>query len=232
MAQVKHFHVKQGRAFQVKELFKDVAGMIKSHFPKSTQHLNMLDVGGASGELMYYLKNELKTDGKAACLDLNKDLVENAKERFSGSGIEFFVANALNFKLNDRFDVITMTSVLSHFEDPYPVINNMLNHLKPTGILIISGIFNPWNIEVRTVFKPENDSQWHTGMNQFGINNISDYLNQQGYQCEVTEQVMPFDIEQKDHYSRSWTVMVDGKRMTTSRLQFLYNIQILKITKK
>lgn len=231
MTELKHFHVKQGKEFQVKELFKDVARMIKKHFGNKTEDISMLDVGGASGELMYFLRNNLKTNAKVVCLDLSEDLVKNAKERFANSNIDFFVANALDFKLKDQFDVITMTSVLSHFDDPYPVIQNMLDHLKPMGILIISGIFNSWNIEVRTLFRPEGIDKWHTGMNQFGIKNIQNYLGHKGFKSEVTEQIMPFDIEPKEHFSRSWTVMANGKRMTTSRLQFLYNIHIFQITR-
>lgn len=200
------FHIKQGDKFEVKELFKDISRMIKEHFHQKTENLDILDIGCASGELPRFLKNDLKTSGKVYGFDISKELVENARKRFAKSSIEFFVDDVRNFKIKQKFDVITMTSVLSYFDDPYPIISNVLKHLRHRGLAIISGIFNEYNLEVRTRYKLADESHWRKTavINQFPLNKIIDFINTQGYACKVTKQIMPFDISPKENPIRSW----------------------------
>ena len=229
-----YFHIKKSKKFIVKELFKDFSKIIKRHFHKKTANLDLLDIGCASGELLYFLKKDLRTDRLVWGLDISKDLINNARERFGNSSIKFFVANANNFKLNKKFSVITAASLISYFDDPYPILKNMLKYLKPDGILLISGVFNNRNIDVRLRYKLENDKKWKNdaALNQFSIRTIKDFFAEHGYQCKISTQIMPFNISPKKHPIRSWTVNLNGKRYVMNGLQLVYNIQTLAITKK
>lgn len=234
MATQSYFHLRQGKEFVVKELFKDISKLIKKHYQAETHSLDILDIGCASGELLYFLMNDLQTSGAVTGFDISAELITNAKERFGDSFIEFFVADAADFNLNKQFDVLTMTSVLSYFADPAPLLANMLKHLKNNGLAIVTGIFNDWNIEVRMKYKLETCNEWRESavINQFGTKNIKNILNQLGFEGTFTKQIMPFDIEPKEHPIRSWTVLLpDGTRRLTNGLQLLYDIQILQITK-
>lgn len=191
----------------------------------------MLDIGCASGELPYFLKKDTGTSGQVWGFDISPTLTKNAVERFGGEGINFFVADAKDFKLDAQFDVITMASVLSYFDDPYPVMKNMLGHLKKGGLAIISGIFNEYNVNVLLKYKLENDEEW-AAINQFSMKNIRDFLINSGYQAEFAKQNMPIDIYPKENPVRSWTVDVGGSKRMTNGLHLLYDIQILKITDK
>lgn len=230
-----HFHLKKGDQFEVKELFKDFSRKIQEHFGGKTENLSILDIGCASGELLYFLKRDLNTSGRARGFDISEELIQNARERFGKeAGINFFVDDAGDFKLNETFDIITMSSVLSYFDDPYPVLANALTHLASGGLAIISGIFNDYNIDVRMRYKLPNEDEWDQGavMNQFSKKSIGEFLAKAGYEYRFSTQVMPFDLEPKEHPIRSWTVNVNGKRWLTNGLQLLYNIQILEIRKK
>ena len=234
MAEKSLFHLKQGKEFEIKELFKDISRLTKEHFGEKTDGLDLLDVGCASGELSYFMKKDTGTSGKIQGFDISPTLIKNAAERFGDEGMKFFIADAADFKLDTKFDVITMTSVLSYFDDPYPVLKNMLGHLKKNGLAIISGIFNEHNIEVRLKYKLESDNEWidNSVINQFSMKGISNFLADYGYQAEFMKQIMPFDVKPKENPIRSWTVNADGVRRMTNGLQLLYDIQILKIIDK
>jgi len=228
------FHIKKGSEFEVKELFKDISRIVKKQYNHKIGNLEILDIGCASGELPYFLKKDLGTAGAVWGFDISKELIQNAYRRFGQSDIKFFVDDARNFQLDKKFDVILMTSVLSYFDDPYPVLANMLKHLKKGGLIIVTGIFNNWNIDVRLRFKLENDKQWEKDsvLNQFSVKSIGKFLAKAGYQFKFSKQIMPFDLLPKEHPIRSWTVKVDGMRRMTNGLQLLYDIQILQITKR
>jgi len=227
------FHVKKGNQFEVKELFKDFSKKIQKHFNGKTENVSILDIGCASGELPYFLKNDLKTSGKVWGFDISEELIKNAYERFGEeAGINFFVDDAARFTLDSTFDVITMSSVLSHFDDPYPVLANALKHLNDGGIALVSGIFNDYNIDVRLQYKLDGEDEWDSGSNQFSKKRISEFLKKAGYQYAFSTQIMPFDIPRKELPVRSWTMLINGERWLMNGLQLLHNIQILEISKK
>ncbi|MEK7084538.1 MAG: class I SAM-dependent methyltransferase [Patescibacteria group bacterium] len=230
-----NFHLKKGNQFEVKELFKDFSQKVQKHFKGKTGHLDILDIGCASGELLYFLKKDLKTEGRVWGFDLSEDLIANAYERFGKeAGINFFVDNADGFTLGEKFDVITMASVLSYFDDPYPILANALNHLKDGGMMLVSGIFNDYNIDVRMRYKLESEREWDPGavINQFSKKSIGEFLDKAGAAYTFSTQVMPFDILPKEHPIRSWTVSFNGERWLLNGLQLLHNIQVLEISKK
>ncbi len=226
-----NFHIKKDNVFEVKELFKDISKLVKVKYRNKTSELDILDLGCASGELAYFLKNDLQSSGKVWGLDISRELIKNAKQRFGGSNVKFFAADAYNFKTDVKFDVVTMTSVLSYFDDPFPAIKNLLNLLKDDGIAVISGIFNPWNIDVKLNFRVQGDTGWEN-FHQFSLSRIQKFITDAGYVCRISEQIMPFDIPMKENLLRSWTVNLDGNRYMMNGLQLAYNIRILQITKK
>lgn len=229
---VAEFHLKKGRDFEAKEIFKEISAAARKHFGGRLGAIDILDIGCASGELPVYLKRDLGTKGRVAAFDLSDELVENARERFAGEAVEFSVDNVAEFS-HGQYDLITMISVLSYFDDPYPVLDNALRHLKPGGMCAISGLFNEHGIEVRMRYRRPDHDRWmeHAVLHQFSLANITSYFSRHGLKCEVTKQIMPFDIPRpKDNPARSWTVNLDGERYMMSGLNLVYNINVLYVT--
>lgn len=229
------FHIKSGKDFEPKELFKEITGLVREHFQQSVGALDLLDVGCATGELFAFLKQQLGTTGACVGFDVDPELVKNAQERFADLGIRFFEANAADFSVDQKFDVITMTSVLSYFDDPYPVLSHTLSHLKDGGLLIISGLFNEWNVDVLLKYRLENDDPKGEGtpLNQFSKKRFTEFLDAAGFTAAFSKQVMPFDLPpDPSHPVRSWTVQAGEERMMTNGLKLMYNLDILQITKK
>lgn len=231
---IAEFHLKEGKDFEVKEIFKEFSGRIKDHFGDGTENLSILDVGCASGELLSFLKADTGTTGDLAGIDLSDELIENARERFADPDIEFSVADAATFKSSKKYDLITMASVLSYFDDPYPVLKNMLSHLNPGGLVLVSGVFNDYGIEVRMSYKLPTHDKWmkHAVLHQFSLESMLKFFDDNGYSCTESKQIMPFELKPKENPGRSWTVDLDGERHMMSGLQLIYNISILQITPK
>ena len=226
------FHIKSGRDFEVKELFKKIAELAREFFSAQVGGVSILDVGCASGELPYFLQKELQNSGQVCGVDLDSALIKNAQERFGDSGIHFETGDAASFALGRKFDLITATSLLSYFEDPRDVMQNILNHLTEEGLLIVTGLFNDYDIEVRLRYKVKGQQEWNCGFNQFSLSGFSEMVHSLGFHVAVEEQVMPFDIPPGDNVLRSWSMMVNGKRYMTNGLQLLWNIKILRISRK
>ena len=182
------------------------------------------------GRIGGFFKKRFANERECFGVDISPELIANAKERFRRYNIDFSVGSVADFKLPEKVDCITLSSVLCYFDDPYPVLKHILGYLKEDGLLIVTDMFNLWNVEVRTKYKLEDKPDWRT-INQFGLKNFMDKLKDMGYQCTVTDQIMPFDIAPKEHPIRSWTVNLNGTRHMMCGLHWVYNIQIVQVTK-
>lgn len=227
-----NWRIKEGSDYEPKELFKDFSKIIKDHF-NDTSQLSLLDIGCATGELIYFLKNDLKTSGDVYGLDINKDFIANALKRFPSSNINFLLGDAIDFHLNYKFDVVTASSIITCFDEPDIFLKNIINHLDNRGVAIVSSIFNDYDVEVRIKHKLPGHNEWRSTFNQFSLNRVKGIISDMGYNCEIIEQIMPFDITQdKQNPGRAWSVMLNGVRYNMNGLQLIWNIKILKITAK
>ena len=223
-------YIQQGKKIQVKELYKEIQALIEHNFSDTSQ-LSILDVGCASGELLYYLKSSLGVEEKLFGFDASVELVENANTRFNEEQLQFFVDDAQTFSLSERFDVIIMKGVLTIFDEFQPSLDNIIQHLKPKGIAIIVSVFNDYDIDVRITFRKKGSTEWNTGYNLFPLSDIKEFIAKKGCTMECKEHIMPFDLSPQDNPIRAWTVTCNGKRYLTNGLNLLYNMKLLTIKK-
>ncbi len=228
MTNPSNFHVQDDAHFEVKDLFKRISSIATAHFDVA-KGVSCLDVGCASGELLAHLSQSVFPTGRKVGVDIGEELIASAKKRFEAQKIEFQVGDAESFSLSEKFDLVTATSLLSYWTDPIPVALNILRHVRPGGLAVITGVFNDFDFEVALKYRRVGSSEWHTGFNQYPLGLFCARLAELGWRCDVDEQVMPFDIPAKENKLRSWTAAVDGVRMNTNGLQLLWNIKIIKI---
>jgi len=102
----------------------------------TSNHIDLLDVACGSGSHLFYLKDKYKCVG----VDINEKLTEIAKNK----QIESYCVDMKSFKLNKKFDVITcLFGSIAHLENYQQLcatIENLKNHLKDSGIILIE----PW----------------------------------------------------------------------------------------
>lgn len=125
--------------------YKSESEVIKSvinEFGKESSK-TLLDVGCGTGEHLRYLSREFRCKG----IDVNKEMIEIARTKIKDA--EFEVADMIDFRLKQKFDVITclFSSIgyVQNLKNLIRTLKNFYRHIADNGLIIVE----PW------VFKKE-----------------------------------------------------------------------------
>ena len=86
-------------------------------------------------------------------------------------------------KLCLQGDIIFLSGVHSHFDDPEIYLNGCIKRSNKSSKIIIHGIFNPYDIDILIKYKKSNDYDTvnkkinQTGWNMFSLKTIKRFLN-------------------------------------------------------
>jgi 2-polyprenyl-3-methyl-5-hydroxy-6-metoxy-1,4-benzoquinol methylase len=75
------------------------------------------------------------------CVGLDRD--DTAVEYHKSRGYNAVVGDAQDFRMQDKFDVVTACDVLEHLQDPEGFFRSVRSVLVPKGLLILT-VPNPW----------------------------------------------------------------------------------------
>jgi SAM-dependent methyltransferase len=155
--------------------FPFVASRVVSVCARPQQRI--VDVGCATGELLELLANELEPE-RAVGVDLSRDLLAEAAARYPG----------LEFRHGDvtdpaslppgKFDVATMCTLHSHFDEPGEWLPGFLQLLAPSGTGFVFGPFNdvPVDVAVRMRYAGGADP-WLCGWSVQSKHSVSAWLD-------------------------------------------------------
>ena len=93
-----------------------------------------LEVGCGSGRLSCFLALQRY---RTVCLDFSHAALAAAQANFEATGVsgQFVVGDAFILPFPDeRFDVVLSTGLLEHFQDPAPIVREMVRVLKGRGL--------------------------------------------------------------------------------------------------
>lgn len=115
----------------------EVLGRKEDYYPiileikKFKENGNLLDVGCGWGGLL-----EAGRDYGYQCkgVEITKNCVEHCKN----IGFKVYESNFTNLKTNEKFDIITIQSVLEHNKEPQNILRKAKELLKEDGIVVIS----------------------------------------------------------------------------------------------
>jgi len=103
--------------------------------------MKILEVGSGPGYITEIL-HDTYPDSKITCLEINKELIDIAKNKFESttSGfIDFVFGSILDTNLpSETFDVVYARLVLQHVHSPEKAIQEMYQLVKPGGSIIIT----------------------------------------------------------------------------------------------
>jgi ubiquinone/menaquinone biosynthesis C-methylase UbiE len=201
-----------------KECFKDLIKILKNKKIKKNIHFG--DIGCSNGELIFNIAKNFK-NWKITGLDIKKNLLKKAK----------LINPLVNFKkiniskkiiLNEKYDLITMSGVLSIFDKPEKILNNCLKLLKKKGSFFIFGHFNPHPIDVYIKYKEldNNINIFQSGWNIFSLKTMRKFAKKN----KLKFKLFPFNIKINIHKNkndpvRSWTFKnLNGKNLITNGL--------------
>lgn len=112
----------------------------------------VLDIGCGNGALTFDLAKKAK---KVVGIDLNKENIKIAKEKYSAPDIEYRTGDAIHYVFNQRFDVVILSNVLEHIESRVKFLKKIKN-LAPKVLIRVPMITRDWV----TLYKRELAVEW------------------------------------------------------------------------
>lgn len=113
-----------------------IKGVIKQF--QKRQARTLLDVGCGTGEHLKYLSSDFQCTG----MDININMIKIAKNKVPNAN--FKVANMINFRLKEKFDVIvclfSAIGYVQSFNKLVRTLENFHDHLNDKGLVIVE----PW----------------------------------------------------------------------------------------
>jgi len=110
-------------SFRMKTQFDDISGYKKKPG-------NLLEIGCSYGNLLEYF---IKKGWEATGIDISKNAIKNAKSK----GLDCYNVSLEEFKPKSKFDVIILSNVLEHLQDPQGCLRLIKGWLKEQGIIYI-----------------------------------------------------------------------------------------------
>lgn len=198
-------YLSEDRRGRVKEVFKRIAEIIRERSPEPD---SILDAGCATGDFLYYLRDQFP-GAKLAGLEVSPALQDEARRRLSD--VEIFGGSILDpDALREGYSVITCSGVLEIFDDPAQPIGSLLHWLNPGGMIVVQALANDVGIDLLTRYRrveAESVGEWEVGWNIFCRSTYERAAHQGGrsIDCQWERFRMPFDIAPSSDPMRSRT---------------------------
>jgi len=231
------FYLDEDRFEDPKEVFKFIKGLIDVDDLPLRAPLSLLDVGCATGELIYYLKTQYPTM-EFVGLDHDDELLDKARTVPALQDATWIQGDAEAFEMDRKLDIITCLGTITLFEDFRISLRNFIKHLNPGGRILIQALFNDAPIDVRVQFRenyPENENWTINGYNINSRNSVAHFLNTEfGNEVSKFDFVpfhMPVDLERREEQPvRAYTVRTaDGPRMMVNGICLVLKETILTV---
>lgn len=210
-----NFYAQENQALTLKQSFVEAANFVEEYRNSLGRPLQIVDVGAATGAFLAYLNQRMPHDKKVG-LEPREDLISAAKvwnphvEMVQGS-----VDNRDAFP-ESSVDVVSMLGVIGIFDDIVPVVANIAHWTRPGGRAVVSGLFNPFNIEVLVKYRKKEsgseDDSLESGWNIFSQQAVADIFLASGAvsvafkRFEIAVEIQP----RADDPVRSWTERLEG----------------------
>jgi len=227
-----------------KDQFKTILKWIRDNVnTQSQKSYDLIDLGCARGELLYFLKNNL-SDVKFnfVGIDCSKKITDLARENHEDD-VLFFEADVEDWNdlkekaplaLNKKYDFLTILGVVEYFDFPDKVIKNIHSMLKDGGRAIIINILNEYDIDVRVRYRNnEYFSDFRKGWSLHSLKTIRRLLKENNLKVHKSEKFFPERLTKpKEDPARSWMVkMPTGELKYRNGLSQLYDVYVLEVEK-
>jgi len=214
-----------------KECFKDLIKILKNK--KLNKNINYGDIGCSNGELIFNIFKNFK-NWKITGFDVKKNLLKKAK--LINPKVKFKRIDISKKKSqNEKYDIITMSGVLSIFDKPEEILNNCLKFLKKKGSFFVFGHFNPYPIDVYIKYKELNANKniFQSGWNIFSIKTMRKFAKKNKLKLNL----FPFNIKininkNRKDVIRSWTFKdINKKNLITNGLCIIQHQYWIEFTR-
>lgn len=199
-------YLSEDRYDQPKEYFKWIAEVLDGESPG----FELLDVGCATGEFLYYLAG-IRPDGRYVGVDVVQKLLDTARTRVATASFDRVSILDDDYFRERKFDVVTCLGVLSMFDSLEQPLGNLVSILREGGLLVVLANVNeqPLDLVCRHRRADIPEQSWQLGANVFSKHTYEQTLGAAGHDLEIRWKrfLMPFAIEPHDDDPyRAWTI--------------------------
>jgi len=205
---------------------------MKPHLGKES--LKVLDIGCGDSSFIYYMKKR-HPNFKYYGLEISQELIDKAKNEPFLKDITLIKGDARDFKIDEKFDIVIMAGVLSIFDKFKPVLQNMINHMKSSGIGFIWGGFTRSDIDVIVRFRNNflGSKIWESGLNMISLHTIKRALKPYTTDFEASEFNLKQKMEKQDNPIRTFTIETkEGKNLVVNGANIIRDFHVIKFVKK
>lgn len=114
---------------------------LKEFLKTKVKDIKILEVGCGRGYLTYSL---IKAGYNAHGIDLSSEAIEFAKQNY---GDHFINENVMNYKFEEKYDLIVATELIEHLKTPYEFIDKLKSNLTEEGSIFITTPNISWSKE-------------------------------------------------------------------------------------
>lgn len=226
-------YLSENRHQDPKELFK----FIMNRVTRDNQFLDdksICDYGCAAGEFLYYV-NTLLPNVKISGIDILPELIEKARNFVPSATLKVGSVLEVNKGQENSFDVGFLIGVHSIFDEFETAFSNIISWTKPDGKVYISGMFNPFPLDILVKYRSSEDysrNVFESGWNIFSQESVAAYLRKipkvKSFSFEKFE--ISIDLPRQDDPVRSWTIQTkDDSRHIVNGLQIIQPHYLLEI---
>ena len=220
-----------------KEYFKFLNKiLLKNQSIKLKKKINIIDVGCATGELIYYLKTKFKNAFFSGS-DVHPKLIKVARRDKDLKDVDFSVGNIVNNPKKrhlKKFDIILFIAVHSIWDELDIWFSNLRKYGKKGSTIYIFGLFNPNPLDTLVKIRRSNPGKkfLEPGWNLISIDTYRKYFKSKKikkfkfYRWEIKKPLM----KNKKDPMRSYTQKLsNNKYQLTSGIGLIHNLYLLEV---
>ena len=139
----------------------------------------VLDIGCGNGALTFDLIKRAKF---VFGIDLNKENIKLAKEKYSASNIKYIFGDAIRYNFDRKFDIIILSNVLEHIKNRKRFFKKIIK-IAPKILIRVPMINRDWI----TLYKKELGIEWRldpTHFTEYSLKSFKKELKQAGLKLE------------------------------------------------
>ena len=214
-----------------KEIHKLIARRIMD-FNISGKPLSIVDVGCATGELLFHLAKTMGDGHRFAGAEISAKMVTKARHMVPIAEFSIYDISSKQAALNQQFDVVTCCGVLEVFDDLTIPLHNLFKLCKLGGLVLIFAAINEYPVDLITRYRHSGTAlAWERGWNYFSKRTYEELIRNESvlYRVNALDVALPFDLPRGSDPMRTWTVNVDGRRTITCGAGLLLSETLLEI---